>query len=96
MSVKYITAITPGGNAADIYTRAKAGSTANAQGGRGCLERPLLGDTLVLQPLSPGSAWSPTPGDNAGELLQEQDKLLLGGLGAGAQLGWEKAGQSSS
>lgn len=30
------------------------------------------------------------------ELLQEQDKLLLGGLGAGAQLGWEKEGHSSS
>lgn len=99
MSVKYITAITPGGNAADIYTRAKAGSTANAQGG--AVWGRSLGDILVLKPLSPASGWSPTPGDKswgslhsfmapAPELLQDQDKLLLGGLGAGAQLGWEK------
>lgn len=73
----------------------------------GVVGEALLGEMLVLQPLSPALVWSPTRGDKCwgsphspvapGQgLLQEQDELLLGGLGAGGQLGWEKEGHSSS
>lgn len=56
------------------------------------MERPLLGEILVLQPLSPGPQHKVTSAGGAStapeqELLQEQDRLLLGGLGAGVGKG---------